>query len=192
VDQILTNLFDMTEPWPEKIIRSIAIYLFVYVALRVAGKRELGHASTADLIVLLLISNTVQNAIIGDDTTLIGGLIGATVLFVLNKGIVQWGYRSHRFTRLVEGIPCDLIRDGEVLDDMLSREKITMQELAAACREQGVADFAAVRRAVLETNGTISIIPKDPADPIAERLAQVEASLQELLRRSETGLARQN
>jgi uncharacterized membrane protein YcaP (DUF421 family) len=191
VDQILTNLFDMTEPWPEKIIRSIAIYLFVYVALRLAGKRELGHASTADLIVLLLISNTVQNAIIGDDTTLIGGLIGATVLFALNKGIVQWGYHSHRFTRLVEGVPCDLIRDGEVLERMLSREKITVQELAAACREQGVADFADVRRAVLETNGTISIIPNDPTDPIAERLAQVEAALQELLRRSDVDLARQ-
>jgi uncharacterized membrane protein YcaP (DUF421 family) len=192
VDQILTNLFDMTEPWPEKIIRSIAIYLFVYIALRLAGKRELGHASTADLIVLLLISNTVQNAIIGDDTTLIGGLLGATVLFVLNKGIVQWGYHSHRFTRFVEGMPCDLIRDGEVLEHMLLHEKLTVQELAAACREQGVADFGDVKRAVLETNGTISVIPKDPTDPLTERLAQVEASIQELLRRSDIDLARQN
>jgi uncharacterized membrane protein YcaP (DUF421 family) len=74
---------------------------------------------------------------------------------------------------------------------MLSREKITVQELAAACREQGVADFADVQRAVLETNGTISVIPKDATDPIAQRLAQVEASLQELLRRSDVDLARQ-
>jgi uncharacterized membrane protein YcaP (DUF421 family) len=192
MNEILTNLFHMTEPYPEKIIRSIAVYVFVYIALRVAGKRELGHASTADLIILLLISNTVQNAIIGDDTTLIGGLIGATVLFLLNKGIVQWGYHSHRFTRLVEGIPSDLIRDGEVLMHMLSREKLTIQELAAACREQGVADFADVRRAVLETNGTISVIPKVPSDEVTLQLNEMEATLRELLRRSDTELARQS
>jgi uncharacterized membrane protein YcaP (DUF421 family) len=182
----------MTEPYPEKIIRSIAVYVFVYIALRVAGKRELGHASTADLIVLLLISNTVQNAIIGDDTTLIGGLIGATILLALNKGIVQWGYHSHRFTRLVEGVPCDLIRDGEILTHMLLREKVTIQELAAACREQGVADFADVQRAVLETNGTISVIPKEPVDAVTEQLNQMEATLRELLRRSDTELAQQS
>jgi len=192
VNEILTNLFDMTQPYPEKIIRTVAVYIFVYVALRVAGKRELGHASTADLIILLLISNTVQNAIIGDDTTLIGGLIGATVLFLLNKGIVQWGYHSHRFTRLVEGIPSDLVRDGEVLKHMLLREKVTVQELAAACREQGVADFAGVQRAVLETNGTISVIPKEPTDVLSEQLNQIEATLRELLRRSDTDLARQS
>ena len=192
MNEILTNLFHMTEPYPEKIIRSIAVYLFVFIALRVAGKRELGHASTADLIVLLLISNTVQNAIIGDDTTLIGGLIGATVLLVLNKGIVQWGYHSHRFTRLVEGLPCDLIRDGEVLEHMLTREKVTVQELAAACREQGVADFAHVRRAVLETNGTISVIPTEAMDALTEQLNQIETTLRELLRRSDTELARQS
>ncbi|HYP59087.1 MAG TPA: YetF domain-containing protein, partial [Thermomicrobiales bacterium] len=86
----------------------------------------------------------------------------------------------------------DLIRDGEVLTHMLLREKVTIQELAAACREQGVADFADVRRAVLETNGTISVIPKVPSDAVSEQLNQMEATLRELLRRSDTELARQS
>ena len=192
MNEILTNLFHMSEPWPEKIIRSMAVYLFVFIALRLAGKRELGHASTADLIVVLLISNTVQNAIIGDETSLIGGLVGAAILLTLNKGIVHWGYHSHRFTTLVEGIPCELIRDGEVLEPMLSREKVTIQELAAACREQGVADFSDVRRAVLETNGTISVVPRSPSEAMTDQLNQIEATLRELLRRSDTELSRQS
>ena len=186
------DMFVLGVPILEKVLRPWLVYAFLVVGLRVAGKRELAQINTFDLIVLLTLSNTVQNAIIGDDTTLIGGLIGATILLALNKGIVQWGYHSHRFTRLVEGVPCDLIRDGEILTHMLLREKVTIQELAAACREQGVADFADVQRAVLETNGTISVIPKEPVDAVTEQLNQMEATLRELLRRSDTELAQQS
>ena len=154
------------------------------IALRFFGKRELGNASTADLIVLLLISNTVQNAIIGDDLTLVGGIVGALVLLVLNWSIAKFEYRSHRFMRLVEGTPCVLIRDGNLDMDALHSQKITRDELMAACRNQNVADFSRIKLATLETNGMITVVPDNPPDVVTERLSQIEESLKELLRRS--------
>jgi len=186
MDQILNNLFDMSEPWPEKVIRSMAVYLFLFIALRLAGKRELGNVSTGDLIVVLLLANTVQNAIIGDETSLIGGLVGAVILIALNKAIVAAAYHNRRFRRLVDGIPVELVVDGEVDEAALSREKVTLDELAMAVREQNVAGLEDVKRAVLETNGIISVIPAsdDQVESISDRLARMEASLNELIRRT--------
>lgn len=191
MDQILTNLFEMSEPWPEKVIRSIAVYLFLFIALRLAGKRELGNVSTGDLIVVLLLSNTVQNAIIGDETSLVGGLAGAAILILLNKAIVLASYRNRGFRRLVDGEPVDLIIDGEVDETVLAREQVTLQELAMAVREQNVAGIEYVKRAVLETNGIISVIPAsdDESDAIADRLARIEALLNQLVQRSDLKFA---
>jgi uncharacterized membrane protein YcaP (DUF421 family) len=187
VDQILSNLFDMGEPWPEKVIRSVAVYLFLFIALRLAGKRELGNVSTGDLIVVLLLANTVQNAIIGDETSLVGGLAGAVILIALNKAIVAASYHNRRFRRMVDGIPVELVVDGEVDEAALSREKVTLDELAMAVREQSVAGFENVKRAVLETNGMISVIPasNDQSETIAERLDRIEAILSQLMQRSD-------
>ena len=130
MDQILNNLFDMSEPWPEKVIRSVVVYLLLFFALRLAGKRELGSVSTADLIVVLLLSNTVQNAIIGDDTSMIGGLAGAAILLLINRGLVLASYHSRAFRRMMDGLPVDLVVDGEVNEHALSREQVTLDELA--------------------------------------------------------------
>ena len=186
MDQILTNLFEMSEPWPEKVIRSVAVYLFLFIALRLAGKRELGNVSTGDLIVVLLLSNTVQNAIIGDETSLIGGLAGAAILIVLNKAIVFASYHNHRFRRMVDGEPVALIIDGKVDEAALTREKVTQDELAMAVREQNVAGFESVKRAVLETNGIISVIPSSDgeSETIVDRLSRIEAALNQLIQGS--------
>jgi uncharacterized membrane protein YcaP (DUF421 family) len=186
MDQILTNLFEMSEPWPEKVIRSVAVYLFLFIALRLAGKRELGNVSTGDLIVVLLLSNTVQNAIIGDETSLIGGLAGAAILIVLNKAIVFASYHNRQFRRMVDGEPVELIVDGKVDETALTREKLTQDELAMAVREQNVAGFAGVKRAVLETNGIISVIPSSDGEreTIVDRLARIEAALNYLIQGS--------
>jgi uncharacterized membrane protein YcaP (DUF421 family) len=191
MDEILTNLFEMSEPWPEKIIRSVAVYLFLFIALRLAGKRELGNVSTGDLIVVLLLSNTVQNAIIGDETSLIGGLAGAAILIVLNKAIVVGSYRNHSFRRMVDGQPVDLVVDGEVDETVLAREQVTLDELAMAVREQNVSGIEGVKRAVLETNGIISVIPSSDDLPgeLVERLERIEAALNELIRRSDPEFA---
>ena len=191
MDQILNNLFDMSEPWPEKVIRSVVVYLLLFFALRLAGKRELGSVSTADLIVVLLLSNTVQNAIIGDDTSMIGGLAGAAILLLINRGLVLASYHSRAFRRMVDGLPVDLVVDGEVNEHALNREQVTLDELAMAVREQGVAEFEDVRRAVLETNGLISVIPEsdDSSKELANRLDRIETALNELVRRSDPKFA---
>lgn len=191
MDQILTNLFEMSEPWPEKIIRSIAVYLFLFIALRLAGKRELGNVSTGDLIVVLLLSNTVQNAIIGDETSLVGGLAGAAILIVLNKAIVLASYRNPSFRRMMDGEPVDLVIDGEVIEPVLAREQVTLEELAMAVREQNVAGIEDVKRAVLETNGIISVIPTsdDESDAIVDRLTRIEELLNQLMQRSDPKFA---
>jgi uncharacterized membrane protein YcaP (DUF421 family) len=182
--EIWHNLVSMGEPYPEKIIRSIAVYLFLLVALRLAGKRELGSASTADLIVILLISNTVQNAIIGNETSLIGGLFGAAILLAMNWAIARIEYHHSGFKRLVEGTPCVLIRDGAVDMEALHSQEMTREELLAACRSQNVADFTRIKVATLETNGMITIVPFDPPDVVTERLGRIEDSLRELLKRT--------
>jgi uncharacterized membrane protein YcaP (DUF421 family) len=187
MNEIWTNLSAMSEPWPEKVIRTVAVYLFLLALLRLAGKRELGNASTADLIVILLISNTVQNAIIGDETSLIGGIAGALILVLLNHGFAKYEYVNHRFMHLVEGEPAELIRDGKVVRETQDREKITDDELIAACRTQNVDGIARVKLATLETNGMITIVPEDPPDVVTERLNRIEEALGELLSRTEPG-----
>src|SRR4051812_25619558 len=173
------NLFSMGEPWSEKIIRSVAVYLFLLVIIRLAGKREIGQVSTADLIVVLLLSNTVQNAIIGNETSLVGGLVGATVLILLNKIIVRVGYRFRGFGRLIDGEPVALITDGEIRQEVLRVQEISIDELKAAARDEGVGSLDDVDRATLETSGMISIIPRVTGSDAAieDRLERIETLL---------------
>jgi uncharacterized membrane protein YcaP (DUF421 family) len=185
------NLFSMGEPWSEKIFRSVAVYLFLLIIIRLAGKREVGQVSTADLIVVLLLSNTVQNAIIGNETSLVGGLVGATVLILLNKIVVRAGYRFRGFGRLIDGEPLPLITDGTIQQDVLRMQQISLDELRAAVRDEGVGSLEDVDRATLETNGMISIIPRVTGSDAAieERLERIETLINQLSERMQSNAA---
>ena len=149
----------------EKILRSVVVYLFLLAAFRFTGKRQVGQLTPFDLVVLLLISNVVQNAVIGPDNSLTGGLLGAAVILVLNRGLVELTYRSKRLRRTLEAQPTLLIHNGRILTENLGRERITLEDLHAALRRAGVADPGHVRAAVLEENGGISVIPRAAAGP---------------------------
>lgn len=150
-------------PVVEQLVRTAVIYGFLLVAFRLAGKRQLGQMSPFDLIVLLVISNAVQNALIGDDHSLGGGLIGAAALLVLN-GVVAWASMRFRgFGRLVENTPTILVQHGQVLADSLRRECMTLPELRAALRREGVVSVGDVRYAILEEDGHVSVIRRRPA-----------------------------
>jgi uncharacterized membrane protein YcaP (DUF421 family) len=121
-------------PLLDKVLRTIAVYLFLVLALRLAGKRELAQLNSFDLVVLLLLSNTVQNAIIGPDNSLLGGLLGAAVLLAANYTTVRLGFQYPALARALEGTPTTLVQDGTMLDDNLRRYLITREELMAAIR----------------------------------------------------------
>jgi len=144
----------------EKIFRSIIIYLFILLAFRFTGKRQVGQLTPFDLVLLLIISNVVQNAVIGNDNSLGGGLIGAVTILALNWGVVEISYRFKFFRRVMESTPTVLIHNGKLLTDNLRKERITLEELQAAIRKSGLAEVDQVRFAVLEENGQISVIPK--------------------------------
>ena len=144
----------------EKVLRSIVVYLFLLAAFRFTGKRQVGQLTPFDLIVLLIISNVVQNAVIGNDNSLGGGLLGAATILVLNYAIAEVAYRSKRARRLLEAEPTLLIHNGRILHENLQRERVTIDELFAALRRNGVVEASKVRVAVLEENGAISVIPR--------------------------------
>lgn len=141
------------------VLRTAVVYLVVLVGLRLAGKREIGQMTVFDLVVLLLIANAVQNAMVGPDTSLAGGILAALVLLLLNAGVARLRLRWPTMRRLVEGAPTLLVLRGQVLADNLRREGLDQETLEAALREHGVADLSAVDMAVLEIDGTISVVP---------------------------------
>jgi uncharacterized membrane protein YcaP (DUF421 family) len=140
-------------------LRTAAIYLVALIGLRLAGKREIGQMTVFDLVVLLLIANAVQNAMVGPDTSLTGGVLAAVVLLVLNAVVARLRLRWPRLRRLVEGSPTLLVLHGEVLAGHLRREGLDQETLEAALREHGVAAVADVEMAVLEIDGSISVVP---------------------------------
>jgi uncharacterized membrane protein YcaP (DUF421 family) len=156
-------LFAPDIPFGEKLIRTAIVYVFLLVGLRLAGKRELSQLNPFDLVVLLLLSNTVQNAIIGNDNSLVGGLVGATTLLLLNGIVVRTLYHYGKLDRL-EGKPDALIRNGRILRHHLERELITVAELEAAARRQGIASLAHVNECRLETGGALTFIQKHPTN----------------------------
>jgi len=141
--------------------RTVIVYAALLVGLRLAGKRELGQMTPFDLVVILLIANAVQNAMVGSDTSLTGGLIAAGVLIVGNYGLAAARERLPWLRRAVEGTPTLLINDGKLVREHLRREGLDEDEVMMAIREHGVADVKDVRIAVLETDGSISIVPAD-------------------------------
>ena len=162
MDVVLRDMFALALPWAEKILRPIIVYIFLVIGLRLAGKRELAQLNPFDLIVLLTLSNTVQNAIIGDDNSVTGGLIGAATLLALNYIVVRFLYRHEQIERLVEGGSVTLVANGELQHPSCAREFITVEELESAARRQGLESLAAIKTAILEPGGTITFVPKTP------------------------------
>ncbi len=175
----LHDMFALGLPLAEKIIRPIVVYVFLVVGLRLAGKRELAQLNPFDLVVLLTLSNTVQNAIIGNDNSITGGLIGAATLLILNYTVVRFLYGHERLERLVEGDTDVLIEGGVVKAESLRRELITRGELEAAAHKQGFASLDEIDRAILDPGGSICFFPKTPT-PDSARHDELMAKLNEL------------
>jgi len=159
---LLRDLFHPDVSILEKVIRPVLVYVFLIVSLRLAGKRELAQLNPLDLIVLLTLSNTVQNAIIGNDNSVTGGIIGAATLLIVNSIAVRFLYTHESLDRLVEGSPEVLIENGRIRHDQLKKEHITLTELEEAAHKQGFASLDIVDRAVLESGGSISFLAKQP------------------------------
>jgi uncharacterized membrane protein YcaP (DUF421 family) len=160
--ELWTNMFVLGVPLAEKMLRPIIVYVFLIVGLRLSGKRELAQLNPFDLIVLLTLSNTVQNAIIGNDNSVTGGIIGATSLLAVNYLVVRFLYDHRKIEQLVEGSPDVLVEDGKIYEHKLKRELITKEELAAAARKQGFETLSEVRQCVLEPGGTLTFIARKP------------------------------
>jgi uncharacterized membrane protein YcaP (DUF421 family) len=159
---IWKDMFVLGVPLLEKILRPIVIYAFLVISLRLSGKRELVQLNPFDLVVLLTLSNTVQNAIIGDDNTVLGGIIGATSLLVTNFLVVRFLYGHRKLDQLVEGKADILIEDGKVRPQHLKTELITMAQLEAAARKQGFSSLSEVNQCILEPGGTLTFLAKKP------------------------------
>jgi uncharacterized membrane protein YcaP (DUF421 family) len=173
------DIFDVGVPVAEKILRPALVYVFLVVALRVFGKRELAQLNPFDLVVLLSLSNTVQNAIIGNDNSLSGGLIGALALLVINYLVVRFLFGHRRLDQIVEGKPTMLIEGGRVNQKALAKELLTTSELMTVLHRQGFQHVNEVERCILEPGGTFDVRGKTPA--AEERThAEVMRALQEL------------
>jgi uncharacterized membrane protein YcaP (DUF421 family) len=184
--QIWADMFVLAIPILEKVLRPWLVYIFLVIGLRLFGKRELAQINTFDLIVLLTLSNTVQNAIIGDDSTVTGGVIGAMSLLALNYLVVRFLFRRAKLDRFLEGAPVVLIANGKIQQHNLDRELITLAELKAAAHKQGFRSLQDVDRCVLETGGSLSFIARDPSpvtthyEDLVRRLDMISGQLRAL------------
>lgn len=182
---VFQHMFELPLPILEKLLRPVIVYLVLVVLLRIFGKRELAQLNPFDLVVLLSLSNTVQNAIIGDDNSVSGGVIGAFSLLAINWLVVRVLYSSPRLTHVLEGRARILVKDGKVDPRALERESLTREELLSVLHKQGFEDFDMVRRCQLEPNGTFYVEPFDPSiedKRHAELLARLDALQSEVSR----------
>ena len=181
--QMWHNMFVLGLPVAEKILRPILVYAFLIFGLRLAGKRELAQLNPFDLVVLLTLSNTVQNAIISDDNSVTGGVIGASTLLFVNYVLVRFISKHDTLERLIEGEPDVLIEGGRITSECLEKEAISVLELEAAAHKQGFASLDEIDRAVLDPNGSIAFFGKKPDletsrhEEIMRRLEQLTAQL---------------
>ncbi len=177
--RIAADMFVLGLPIAEKIARPIIVYVFLIVGLRLAGRRELAQLNPFDLVVLLTISNTVQNAIIGEDNSVTGGIIGAATLLVVNYAVVKFLYSHEKLDRMIEGDQCVLLENGVLNADRLKHELITRSELETAAHKQGFGSLEEIDRAVLDPGGGISFSAKTPG-PDRARHEEIMARLDEL------------
>ena len=160
---IFDHMFQLPLPILEKLLRPVIVYLVLVVLLRLFGKRELAQLNPFDLVVLLSLSNTVQNAIIGEDNSVSGGLIGAFALLAINWLVVRVLFRSRRLTRVMEGRAAVLVLNGQIEKRAMERESLSREELLDVIHRQGFEDFHLVRRCELEPNGTFYVEAFDPS-----------------------------
>ena len=148
-------------------LRTTVIYMLVLAGVRLSGKREVGQMTPFDLTLLLLLSNSVQNAMTGPDTSLVGGMVAAAVLLVLNYLIANLSGANRRFRKFIQGQPSMLIHDGQVIESHMAKEHVSMDELQRAMREHGIADYHQVAIGVLEVDGSMSFLKYDDINPTA-------------------------
>ncbi|HUB80047.1 MAG TPA: YetF domain-containing protein [Bryobacteraceae bacterium] len=178
-----SQIFALGAPLVEKMLRPIVVYVFLVAVLRVFGKRELAQLNPFDLVVLLSLSNTVQNAIIGNDNSLSGGLVGAFTLLAVNYFVVRYLFRHRRLDQLFEGRPVVLIDEGKVNKPALAKELLTRAELMTVLHRQGFGSMHDVERCVLEPGGSFSVLGKTPPTgeirhgELLKRLEELSAKL---------------
>jgi uncharacterized membrane protein YcaP (DUF421 family) len=186
-NQMWSSIFGLGAPAVEKIVRGVAVYGALVLFLRVFGKRELAQLNPFDLVVLLSLSNTVQNALIGSDNSLTGGLLGAFTLLGVNYLVVRFLFQHRRLDEVIEGKPTVLIDHGRVVKKALARELMTRSELASVLHRQGFSGVEEVERCVLEPGGSFAVTAKTP--PAAEvqhtelvrRLEELSVKMERLL-----------
>lgn len=172
---VASNMFHLPLPVVEKVLRPVVVYLVLILFLRLFGKRELAQLNPFDLVVLLSLSNTVQNAIIGDDNSVTGGVIGAFSLLAINWLLMWLLYRAPAVNQALEGEPAVLIRDGEIDRKACQEEHLTHEELISVLNKNGFSEPAEVETCVLEPNGTFFVKGKSPSPDAAQRTALLEA-----------------
>jgi uncharacterized membrane protein YcaP (DUF421 family) len=178
---VFNDMFQLPLPILEKLLRPVIVYLALVVLLRIFGKRELAQLNPFDLVVLLSLSNTVQNAIIGDDNSVSGGIIGAVALLAVNWLVVRLLFRSPRLTRMFEGRSSVLVQNGQIDRKALQRESLTQMELLDVIHKQGFDGIHNVQHCELQPNGTFYVEPYEPsaADKQHEELLARLDSLQQ-------------
>ena len=159
--QVLEEMFDLAMPWWAFVLRACVVYFVLLVMIRASGKRTMGQFTPFDMLLVVLLGNAVQNALLGQDTSVGGGLLLASTLLVLNWLVGLVSARSARMEALVEGVPVLLARDGKVYKEVLRRELISRADFDKAMRESGIEDIEDIRMAVLETNGHITLVVRN-------------------------------
>jgi uncharacterized membrane protein YcaP (DUF421 family) len=154
-------MFNLSLGAGELILRAVIVYSFLLLAFRFIGKKHVGELAPFDLLVLLILSETLQNSLIGDDKSLIGGLISAATLLTLVQSINYLNWRSKSASRFLEGVPKILVRNGKTYITVMEREKVTHSELLEAMRNNGCSNIVDIRAAILENDGKISIIKRE-------------------------------
>lgn len=162
-------MFTLAIPWFEFIVRGAVVYGFLLGLLRITGRRQVGQLAPFDLVLLLVLSNAVQNSMNGGDNSLVGGLISATTLVLLNHTVGFLTFRSKRAEAWIEGRPQVLVHNGKLFEDVLTQAQLTRHELDAALRQSGCACVEDVHSAILENNGSISVTPRARPAPPAGR-----------------------
>ena len=181
-----SDVFHLTTPLLEKVIRPVIVYAFLVILLRIFGKRELAQLNPFDLVVLLSLSNTVQNAIIGNDNSVTGGLIGAFALLSVNYIVVRFLFKHRRLDQLLEGTPAMLINQGRIRHKALAKELMNEHELLTVAHRQGFASLHEVENCVLEPGGTFFMEGKQPPaqqrrhDELIKNIEKLSSQIEEL------------
>ena len=150
-------MFNISVPWWELIVRGLVVYVFLIALLRLTGKRQIGQLSPFDLVLLLILSNAVQNSMNAGDNSLIGGLISATTLVAVNYMVGLITFKSKKLEAIIDGRPQVLIHDGKLFEDVMNEAKLTRRELDATLRQSGYFEIADIKLAILENNGSVTV-----------------------------------